>query len=718
MSVFDIAEAEDLEGEARARGITEDQVQPGFFEGIGQSVGAGVMRGGAKAGRALGLAAAGATRLASSVIEGRSLLDPDIDTSATDKIFGFIDDTVNPAIDSWTPDAREVGTVGRVLGGLSEIVLPLAAGGGNPLGLAASTQLNTTFDLTQQGVDPLTAGTLGAVDAAAVGVGFKLPFLGPTFATKAATGAAGGLVLGTTTTALDQSVLEVGGYEQLAQRYDPFDVEARTVDLLTGIAFGGIAQLQTRAVARSDRDAALAGLNARHFQSDTAPGRPLDEGASRAHQQALETALRQLQAGQSVEVSGSRVSEAGFTEVPRETTLDPPAEAALAELGIRRDLGIKPAEELSESDRVIERRFAEQLERDPAAAMRAYAQRPDSGGGKILNTDTTRELSVDYLADRTKSAAVHEPASALVKYMYRELLREAPKQGEQPLVVFSAGGTGAGKSTGLELTGADRLAQIVYDSNMNSLESSVRRIEQALSAGKRVDILYTFRDPVEALTGGALPRAMRQEAQYGSGRTVPVSEHAKTHIGSSRVVREITEKYRDNPKVNVRVIDNSRGQGKAQISDLQVVPKVAQDQTALVRRLHEALDQEFEAGRISESVYRGFKGEADSQSPGLRLRGPRGPTGEGGGRPTEPREPDGSERSAADAVDPDVAAARQLLEQSDLDIPTGELDADGNPIVTSARELMASADAEVARATADAKGYEAAVSCLLSFGGS
>jgi hypothetical protein len=68
-------------------------------------------------------------------------------------------------------------------------------------------------------------------------------------------------------------------------------------------------------------------------------------------------------------------------------------------------------------------------------------------------------------------------------------------------------------------------------------------------------------------------------------------------------------------------------------------------------------------------------------------------------------------------ADPDVLAARQLVEQSDLEIPTGELDADGQPIVTSAREQLAAADAEVARAESDGKGYEAAISCLLSFGG-
>lgn len=696
MSVFDLAGNSAFEAEARDTGIRSDQVQPGFFDGLATATGQGIMRGGAKAVRGLGLAAAGAAQLATSVVEGRSLNDPNLDTTVSDKIFAGIDEYVNPAIEYWTPDAKDVGTVGRVMGGLAEIVLPLAAGGGNPIPLIASTGLNTPADLTRQGVDATTAIGVGLVDATAVGVGFRLPFLGSTFAKKAATGAAGGVALGTVATALDQSVLEAGGYEDIAERYDPLDVEARTVDLLTGIAFGGVAQLQARGAARiqrSDRDAALAGLNAQHFQSETAPGIPRDQSAVIAHQRAIEEALTALQEGRPVDVGRSGVTDAGFIDRPAPASTDIRGE--LSELGIR------------DTDDAIQARFDERLRSDPDSVRAEYAALPDSGGGKILNTDIARELSPDYLADRTRSAAVHEPASRTVKELYEQMLTEPPKAGEQPLVVLSAGGTGAGKTTGLQLTGVDRVAQIVYDTNMNSMASSVKKIEQALAAGKGVQILYTFRDPVESLTGGALPRAMRQEKQFGTGRTVPIREHAKTHIGASKVVRELAAKYKDNPNVSIKVVDNSLGKGQAKDADLTVVPKVELEQTELVRRLNDALDTEFKADRISEAIYRGFKGELRPEE--VRSGSVRESTSEGSGRADQPPK-------SGEAVDPDVAAARQLLEESDLEIPTGAVDADGNPTFASARELMAQADAEVAQAAKDGKGYEAAVSCLLSFG--
>src|SRR3546814_13044089 len=66
---------------------------------------------------------------------------------------------------------------------------------------------------------------------------------------------------------------------------------------------------------------------------------------------------------------------------------------------------------------------------------------------------------------------------------------------------------------------------------MNTLSSAVDKVEQALAAGRDVRIAYVYRDPVEALTGGAIPRAERQAVKCGSGRTVPLAENAKRNLG-------------------------------------------------------------------------------------------------------------------------------------------------------------------------------------------
>ncbi len=270
----------------------------------------------------------------------------------------------------------------------------------------------------------------------------------------------------------------------------------------------------------------------------------------------------------------------------------------------------------------------------------------DSRGGTVLNTDIARELSPDYRADRSKSANVHEAASEFVKQLYAKKLAEPTPAGKDPVVLLTAGGTGAGKTTGERAMG-DALGspEIIYDTNMNGLESSEKKIEQALAAGREVDILYTYRDPVESLTGGALPRAMRMEAEAGTGRTVPLSEHAKTHVGSYETIKALREKYANDPRVRFTYFDNSRGKGNGKFVQFADLPSLVDDSAygqeperseaagvhapvqrgssgTLEARLREALDAEHQAGRISDAVYRGFAGQ-DPVTPAPAVSRPR-----------------------------------------------------------------------------------------------
>ncbi len=319
---------------------------------------------------------------------------------------------------------------------------------------------------------------------------------------------------------------------------------------------------------------------------------------------------------------------------------------------------------LGQADRAIEDRLARRLGTDMAAAADDYAKLPDSMGGKILNTDVARELSPDYLADRTRSAAVHEPASWFVKQLYEHKLAEL-KPGER--VVFTSGGTGAGKTTAIQSIDAARQLQdgaaIVYDTNMNSLASAVSKIEKALKAGAEVHIVHVQRDPVEALVKGALPRAMRQEQQFGSGRTVPLAEHARTHRGAAEVIQQIAGRYADNPNVHIAIIDNTRGKGGAQLADLGFVRGF--DYNGAEGKLYEALDQQFQAGRISEAVYRATGERQGLGQASGRADGP-GPE-QGHGREADNALPDA--RSVSAAGD-ELAPRGETLGRTPGDTPT------------------------------------------------
>lgn len=297
MSVFDF----DSDGQAaadetaRLNPLNASQADPGFWTGTPKGGGLGVMRGGARVAQFAGMLGAAPMALYESVTdqEGRF----------TDAYFREVDEIANDAVDYWTPAANEVGTAGRVLGGLSEIVLPLAATGGNPLLLLGAQGMGQPVDLVRQGVGAPAAVGVGVLQAASTAVGFRLPFLGSTLATRVASGAGGNLALNTGTTALQGGLLSAAGEEAAAKQYDPFDPTARVVDLLTGVVFGGLAHVTApRALSPTEAAAALAARNARHFQADTAPGVPVDAAAAAAHARAMEAATTALLRGEPVSV--------------------------------------------------------------------------------------------------------------------------------------------------------------------------------------------------------------------------------------------------------------------------------------------------------------------------------------------------------------------------------------------------------------------------------
>jgi len=261
----------------------------------------------------------------------------------------------------------------------------------------------------------------------------------------------------------------------------------------------------------------------------------------------------------------------------------------------------------------IESAYFDRLANDYQGLTQEYAALPSTDGGRILNTDDAREMSPEYRMDRTRSADVHEPASAFVKQMYAEKLSQDTPPGRDNLVIFTAGGTGAGKTTGLQtiqqVHPEVKNAEMVYDTNMNTFDSADKKIKQALDAGRNVGIVYTYRDPVEALENGALSRASRMEAEMGTGRTVPIDEHFKTHAGSRDVMDRLQAKYGDDHRFNLMIIDNSRGKGNAQVvSGLDSLPKL--NDTEVRKGLNDALENAYRTGKISQAIYEGTRGNA------------------------------------------------------------------------------------------------------------
>ena len=265
----------------------------------------------------------------------------------------------------------------------------------------------------------------------------------------------------------------------------------------------------------------------------------------------------------------------------------------------------------------------------------------DTSGGKILNTDTARELSPEYLTDRTRAAEVHQASTDFINRLYKLKLAEAPGPNEHPDVIFAAGGTGAGKTTALGEASIND-AQLVYDGTFKDFSKAKARIDEALAHEKNALINLVLRDPLEALDG-ALQRAERQRKQFGTGRTAPLSVFIKSHQQAPQTVLQLSKEYADNPRVNFNVLDNNNGAGKAKPVPIEALNDL--NYTSLADDASELLERRLKDGSISEETYQGFK--AAEQSRGSRDQSPSGQ-----GQPANARQPEQSDTGTGPQTSP------------------------------------------------------------------
>jgi hypothetical protein len=222
---------------------------------------------------------------------------------------------------------------------------------------------------------------------------------------------------------------------------------------------------------------------------------------------------------------------------------------------------------LTPAQRAVETKFRNEIAKDPEAMKAEYRRQ----FGNVLNADNAKELSEDYRNDRTNNAiAVHEPASWLVEQIYKEELAKEPTDGKANYVLFTAGGAGSGKTTALQSSAIGRSlqdeAQIVYDGTLRPADKAIKRIDEALAAGKNVVVGYIDRPADQALVAGVLPRAMR------IGRTLPLSEMAQQYSSIRDSMQAVQQKYAKNSRVAMFTIANHGGPQDAKITSLDRLP--------------------------------------------------------------------------------------------------------------------------------------------------
>lgn len=222
-----------------------------------------------------------------------------------------------------------------------------------------------------------------------------------------------------------------------------------------------------------------------------------------------------------------------------------------------------------------------------------YEALPGAMDGRLLDVDLARELSPQYRADRSRASEVQDAASEFISRLYAERM-SVPQDG---VVVLMAGGSGAGKSSAQELLGPvlDG-AETVLDGTLSAEGRAAERVQQALDAGRSVQVIYVYRDPVRAFVDGVIPRAM------ATGRAVPVDAVARTHAGAAATVRELQRRFGTHPQFNLLAIDNADARGSARLVPLETITTVNVE--GLESRLREEATQALKAGALSEKLYR------------------------------------------------------------------------------------------------------------------
>ncbi len=327
----------ELQGYMQQNVATPEQIDenadPGMFAGTGGLF----MSELAAAGRSVAIAGGAIPVVLDKVMGADNKGEP-----LADRYFRAVDEPTRHAVEYWKPAPVATGIGGRVLGPVAGGLVELAATGGNPALMITRQQIGTAGELVDQGVDATTAQLVGGAQGLATAAGFRLGTVGNTLGKQMATGAAGNLATNIPAAAASQALLEQGGYTEQAKQFNPWDLEARAIDVLMGAAFGAVAHYGPKPadaantprtdLPPSQQAEILAAAAARNWAVDTAPGRPATDADLAMHHNAMSTALDQMMRGEPVDVS-AHIEGAQFiprADVP-ETKVTPALRSLLAE---------------------------------------------------------------------------------------------------------------------------------------------------------------------------------------------------------------------------------------------------------------------------------------------------------------------------------------------------------------------------------------------------
>jgi hypothetical protein len=160
--------------------------------------------------------------------------------------------------------------------------------------------------------------------------------------------------------------------------------------------------------------------------------------------------------------------------------------------------------------------------------------------GDHFNPDNAAELFPDYCTSPENRAKYRIAVAGSAGWVSDEAFKGRLAEPDTVPVLFTAGGTGSGKST-IAGPAADA-GLIVFNSTFSNTDLSKQRL-QALGSGRQVEVCYVYRDPGEAWSAGKI-----RTEEEGAGRTLTTEMHASTHAGAAKTVEHLTRDFFNIPR--------------------------------------------------------------------------------------------------------------------------------------------------------------------------
>lgn len=210
------------------------------FKGTGEELGKAVPRMLAKSG---GFATMGVAGIASLAEKTVNAITGKNRTDATDAVFDFHKNYIQPAIDSWTPERTAdtgqgdgSGGAAQALGGAAEFIPKMAMGPAAAVDIAAESGIETAKEGLDKGQPLKVAAANGAVDAIANGLQAMVPGHSLPLVKRLLVQVPAGDFVAVAGDYAKKQILQSNGQEKAAAEIDP--LAALGQDTLQNIVFG------------------------------------------------------------------------------------------------------------------------------------------------------------------------------------------------------------------------------------------------------------------------------------------------------------------------------------------------------------------------------------------------------------------------------------------------------------------------------------------------